>query len=147
MSSITSDLLCPSCQGPLHPRVLECRTCDIRVEGDFEGSEFDRLSRDELHLLRIFIRCEGRIRDMEAALGVSYPTVKARLASLRERLGLGEAHETADAPDADAASEDAAPPESDSPDTRSPPLDVDTLLDEVEKGEVDGDEALRRLRE
>ena len=60
--------------------VLACDACDLRVEARFFGNEFAALSDEDLHFLRIFIHTEGRIRDMESALGVSYPTVKARLA-------------------------------------------------------------------
>ena len=44
------------------------------------------LGEEDLHFLRIFVRCEGRIRDMESAMGVSYPTIKAKLAHLKEAL-------------------------------------------------------------
>ena len=52
-------------------------------------NEFGSLTPDELHFLRVFIYCEGRIRDMEAALGVSYPTVKGHLATIKQKLNLG----------------------------------------------------------
>lgn len=65
----------------------ECPSCDTRVEGRFElSNEFASLSDDDLHFLRVFVQCEGSIREMEAALGVSYPTVKARLAALKLKL-------------------------------------------------------------
>ena len=41
-----------------------------------------------MHFLRIFVHSEGKIREIEKALGVSYPTVKARLTNLKEKLGL-----------------------------------------------------------
>jgi hypothetical protein len=67
---------------------LRCADCGLEVATRYAGNEFAGLTDEQLHLLRIFVLCEGRIRDMEAALGVSYPTVKARLASLRIGLGL-----------------------------------------------------------
>lgn len=74
----------------MKPVVLGCAPCGVRVEGVFEGggNEFSRLTRDELHLLRIFVHTEGSIREMESALGISYPTVKARVGALREKLGM-----------------------------------------------------------
>ena len=59
---------CPSCGQPMSPCVLECRTCQLRLEGDFRQNEFSTLEDEFLHLLRIFVTCEGRIREMEAAL-------------------------------------------------------------------------------
>ena len=78
MKQIDSNLACPSCQSLLQPKVLACPACDIKVEGPFQLNEFATLAQEDLHFLRIFVRCEGRIRDMESALGLSYPTVSAR---------------------------------------------------------------------
>jgi len=64
------------------PITLHCDACDISVSGRFAGNEFAALGDDDLHFLRIFVLCEGRIRDMESAMGVSYPTIKARMAAL-----------------------------------------------------------------
>jgi hypothetical protein len=68
------------------PVALRCEACEVEVAGKFEMNEFCTLAEEDLHLLRIFVLCEGRIRDMESALGASYPTIKARLARLREIL-------------------------------------------------------------
>jgi hypothetical protein len=85
---IDANVRCPSCNGQLYPRVLVCDACGLKVEGEFVLNEFGSLTPDELHFLRVFIYCEGRIRDMEAALGVSYPTVKSHLASIKKKLNL-----------------------------------------------------------
>lgn len=79
---------CPACQGRLFPKLLKCSDCGLEVTTRYAGNEFADLGAEDLHLLRIFVLCEGRIRDMEASLGVSYPTVKSRLAALRDQLGL-----------------------------------------------------------
>lgn len=79
-------LTCPSCQGALRPRVLGCDGCGVKVEGSFEQNEFAALGGEDLHLLRIFVLAEGRIRDMEAPLGLSYPTIRVRLKALREKV-------------------------------------------------------------
>jgi hypothetical protein len=84
--AIPQSLRCPSCQGPLRPAVLACDSCNLKIEAQFQTNEFAALDEEDLHFLRIFIHTEGRIREMESALGVSYPTVKARLSELKERL-------------------------------------------------------------
>jgi hypothetical protein len=153
MKQISTDILCPSCSGPLHPRVLECRGCGIKIEGQFEGSEFDTLSPDEFHFLRIFISCEGRIRDMESALGVSYPTVKARLNSLKERLGLssdavGSSDDQAEpeaVPDPEAGDPEVATPARE--DQQEEDLNISSLLESMEKGEIGFDEAMTKLKD
>jgi len=79
---------CPACRGRLYPKLLACADCGLEVATRYLDNEFASLGDEQLHLLRVFVLCEGRIRDMETVLGVSYPTVKARLAELRSALGL-----------------------------------------------------------
>lgn len=104
------------------------------VKTQFAGNEFVGLDEDNLHVLRIFVACEGRIRDMERALGVSYPTVKSRLAALRSALGVGRAAtETPRSPPTDQRASDS-----------ERPADV---LDRLEAGEIDFDEALDSIKQ
>ena len=74
----------------MFPRELECQDCGLHVTTTYRRNEFTDLDEDTLHLLRIFVACEGRIRDMERVLGVSYPTVKTRLAGLKDALGFND---------------------------------------------------------
>ena len=78
---------CPGCQGPLRARVMACDACGVNVEGPFTPGVWAKLSSRQLHFIQLFVHCEGNIRDMEKALGVSYPTVKAQLAEINARLG------------------------------------------------------------
>ncbi len=125
---IDANIRCPSCGGQLYPRVLVCDSCGIKVEGEFVSNEFGGLTPEELHFLRVFIYCEGRIRDMEAALGVSYPTVKGHMASIKKKLNLtGMA--ASEGPPADAGDPAA-----------------DDVLDKLEAGKLDHAEAVRLLK-
>jgi hypothetical protein len=40
-----------------------------------------------LKFLELFLRCRGNLRDVERTLGLSYPTVRARLDALLANLG------------------------------------------------------------
>jgi hypothetical protein len=80
------ELDCPSCKGQMAPIAIHCEKCQIRVEGNFVENEFSRLNQEQMHLLRIFLRCEGKVRDMESALGLSYPTIRRRIHELRREL-------------------------------------------------------------
>src|SRR5689334_8808534 len=84
--AIATHIRCPSCQGGLVVSQMKCQRCQLVVSGEFASNEFASLGEEDLHFLRIFVHCEGRIRDMETALGVSYPSIKARLAKLKEAL-------------------------------------------------------------
>ena len=123
------NICCPACHGHLDARILVCNSCGIRVEGTFARSEFDQLDENEMHFLRIFVHSEGKIREVEKALGVSYPTVKARLANLKEKLGL------------DSTSSDnkaGASPDSIAPSA----ADVIAALD---RGDITPEDAIRKL--
>ncbi len=123
-NTLTLGSPCPACAQPMHPKVLEC-ACGVRVEGAISVNEFTLLTPEQLHLLRIFVKCEGRIRDMEAALGISYPTVKARIKELKDALEIA-----------------------DDPATEGPPtVELDHVLTGLETGELSADEAIDRLKE
>jgi hypothetical protein len=136
---IDANVRCPSCNGQLFPRVLVCDSCGLKVEGDFVMNEFGALTPDELHFLRVFIYCEGRIRDMEAALGVSYPTVKGHLASIKEKLNLARIRPSAP-PGAPAGAQAGAVPEAEGGRT------ADEVLDGLEAGQISYKDAIRLLK-
>ena len=127
MSTIRQSVRCPSCGGPLQPAVLTCRGCDLRVEAEFTSNEFASLSDEDLHFLRIFIHTEGHIRDMESALGVSYPTVKARLAELKGKLQMDSETKSA-----------ATPAGSD---------EISRTLRDLESGTISYEQAIGRLKQ
>jgi hypothetical protein len=60
------------------------------VSGHFETCRFCRLSPADAEILEVFLRGRGNIRDLQAHLEVSYPTARARLSEVLDRLGLGE---------------------------------------------------------
>jgi len=70
---------CPACRDALHVEALRCPSCAVRVEGDFTPSPLARLSDEHQRFVVAFLRSRGVLRDLEEALGLSYPTVRARL--------------------------------------------------------------------
>jgi len=125
MSNIDSNISCPSCKGVLTPTVLSCGHCDIRVEGPFQLNEFATLPAEDLHFLRIFIRCEGRIRDMEPALGLSYPTIRTRLTQLKNKLS-GEQESSVE--------------------TKTEASSTEEVLGRLEKGEITFEQAMKLIK-
>ena len=76
---------CPSCNGELIIRELYCPACDIQIRGSFSAPEVApslRLNSEQQAFLRLFVMSRGNLSDVERALGVSYPTVRAKLDDL-----------------------------------------------------------------
>jgi len=46
-----------------------------------------RLSEEQLAFIETFIRCEGKLSRMEPELGMSYPTLRARLMDVIRTMG------------------------------------------------------------
>lgn len=78
---------CPSCTGELLVTELCCAGCKTSVKGSFSFSPLAALSAEDEGFLLTFLRAGGRIKTVEKELGVSYPTVKARLRDLLVKLG------------------------------------------------------------
>ena len=68
-------------------RELGCPECGISVRGEFERCEFCALPEGQLRFLRLFVSRRGNLREVEREMGVSYPTVRARLDDLLRALG------------------------------------------------------------
>jgi hypothetical protein len=94
---------CPVCSGELSVTRLHCRSCGTTLEGDFNVGRFGHLSREQMAVLESFLRSRGNLRDMERELGLSYPTVRARVEALVRALGFGPRADSDEAA-ADAAS-------------------------------------------
>jgi len=120
---------CPSCEQPLDVTELTCRSCDLRLKGHFErGCRFCALDPEQRKLLDVFLSCRGVIRDMEKALGLSYPTVRARVDALLAALGYTPTKVEAE------AQEELADRRHD-------------ILSRLEAGEITAEEATKALRD
>jgi len=78
---------CPVCGEEMTVTRVHCRHCDTVVEGHFALGKFHRLTPEQLQFAENFIRCEGKITRVEEIMGLSYPTVRARLHDLIRALG------------------------------------------------------------
>jgi hypothetical protein len=92
---------------------------DIAIEGSFSLPPLANLTAEDQLFVTAFVRSHGSIKEMEALFGISYPTVKNRLNAISARLPFVDVN----------------PP--------SPGRDV---LDELDKGEISVEEALKRLK-
>jgi hypothetical protein len=80
---------CPSCSGRVVVTELCCSDCKTTIKGSFELPQFAALAPEDENFLRVFLAARGNIKEVERQLGISYPTVKARLEAVLNRLGLG----------------------------------------------------------
>ena len=119
---------CPVCGELLEVTRLHCRQCDTSLEGHFETGRLSRLSPDQLNFVETFLRCEGTIKRVEKELGISYPTVRARLEDAIRALGF-EVISTL-ATDSGGLSD----------------IERAEILDRLDRGELTSEEAVAQLR-
>ena len=66
----------------------------IAIEGNFELPQLARLSMEDQIFVTAFVRSHGSIKEMERIFGVSYPTIKSRLARIANSLEFVETNPT-----------------------------------------------------
>lgn len=113
---------CPICFQKLRCVKLKCSSCSTIIENEFEFSKFDYLSREQLYFVETFLKSRGNIKDVEKELGISYPTVRAKLDDVLVSLGLSALENK----------------KSD---------DNKVILEALEKGEITAEEAIKRLND
>ena len=111
---------CPVCSSKLKATRLKCDSCSTVVENQFELSKFDYLNSEQLNFIEVFLKSRGNIKDVEKELGISYPTVRAKLDEVITSLGYTVAKQ-------------------------KPSMDKKDVVDMLEKGEITADEALKML--
>lgn len=114
---------CPVCHERLTVTRLHCRNCDTTIDGHFDIGRFGRLNAEQLQFLETFVRCEGKLSRMEPELGMSYPTLRGRLAEIIQAMGfpVGPADE------------------------RISDEDRHRILDELAQGKISSQEAMKLL--
>ena|SRR6266542_3370707 len=120
---------CPSCATELVVSRLQCPACGTEVAGRFAQGRLVNLPEPHASLLELFLRVRGNAKEMERELGLSYPTVRARLDEAFTAAGLARLAE-------------AGPGQTDDVSGRQ----RSDILDALERREVTAAEAAGRLR-
>lgn len=137
---------CPVCSGDLVVTRLTCPTCETVIEGSFQpvggnlqGSftseqlkwllPFTRLNNEQMQFILTFIRCEGRFNRMEEELNLSYPTLRNRMNDILRAMGYE--------PGRDEGQQGSTLPN---------PAERKKILDDLDKGLINLQEARRRLK-
>jgi hypothetical protein len=118
---------CPVCGDTLQVTRLHCRQCDTVIEGHFVMGRLSRLSAEQLAFVETFLRCEGTIKRVEKELGISYPTVRARLEDVIRAMGFEVVSAIGQ-------------------DNRLSETERSQVLDQLDRGEITSEEALELLK-
>jgi hypothetical protein len=131
-------LKCPSCNGDLAVAKLNCHACGISVEGDFSLPALLRLNRAQLDFVEVFLKNRGIIREVERELGVSYPTVRARLDEVLDAIGFNLASAPEDDRHERSRSDDTGSEDSTTRNRRA-------VLEQLSAGKISPSDAMRAL--
>jgi hypothetical protein len=91
---------------------------DITIEGSFSLPPLANLPPDDQVFVMAFVKCSGSIKEMEQMFGISYPTVKNRINRIAEQIDFVKI-------------------------TKMSPQEE--TIEELERGEITLEEAIRRL--
>ncbi|MDD5675809.1 MAG: DUF2089 family protein [Chitinivibrionales bacterium] len=91
----------------------------VLIEGEFDLPPLAKLSYEDQIFVAEFIRAHGSIKHMEESFGVSYPTIKNRLNAIAGKLEFVKLQ---------------------------PAGSVKEVLDKLENGEINADEAAKRMK-
>lgn len=114
---------CPNCERDMTVARLVCDDCNIRIEAMFELPALTKLSPEDQLFVTAFVHSHGSIKQMEKFFGVSYPTVKNRLASISSQLD----------------------PIDELDDKQIDSAQYERILDELSTGEISVDDAIDRF--
>lgn len=120
----------PITKEPLTITELSNESGTVKISGRFEIPRYAKLDGEMSHFLEVFLRCRGILSSVEKELGISYPTVRARLDQLLTALDLPPIRE-AGRPGANGKTRE----------------ERERLLSKLEAGEISAEEAKQRLHE
>jgi len=97
---------------------VRIKSSGIALEGSFELPPLAQLNMEDQIFVTAFIRSHGSIKDMEEMFGISYPTVKSRLNRIAGLLEFVDIN---------------------------PPASRNEILEQLDKGDISVDDALKKL--
>ena len=77
---------CPFCRGSLVAERIRCAGCGAAFEGEFHPKALALIADEYQKFVAVFLKHRGKIKAVEAELGVSYPTINKLLESVNKVL-------------------------------------------------------------
>lgn len=111
---------CPFCGKKTVTTRVECKGCHSSFEGTFELPKLVSLDEASQDFIEKFLVARGNMKEMQTELGLSYPTVRARLDEIVTKLGYPAEEEIG--------------------------ITKNEVLDLLENGEVSSEEAVELIR-
>ncbi|GKZ07115.1 DUF2089 domain-containing protein [Paraclostridium bifermentans] len=111
---------CPVCDKEMKIMKLKCNHCNTTIENEFSFTKFNKLSKEQLNFIEVFLACRGNIKDVEKHLGISYPTVRGKLDEINNALNPNIKKDTS--------------------------KEKQNIMDMLENGEISSDEAINLLK-
>jgi len=137
---------CPVCGETMEITSLHCGACDTTISGHFATCKFCQLSEEMQDFVEIFIRSRGNIKEVERALGISYPTVRGRLEGVIKALGYSVEGDPEDQAEPQRAASPSTPATSPVASGASAERRRE-ILAALSRGEISAEEATTRLRQ
>ena len=110
---------CPVCNSNLEITEYHCKSCNTTIKGNFAIGDLANLNAAQQDFVKIFLCCNGSIKEVEKTLKISYPTVKNKLQEITSLICSSKSNKT---------------------------TDKLSVLDKVDKGEISVQQAINELK-
>ena len=111
---------CPTCKTIMQISLLQCKECNLNVQGCFHAPRLSRLSQENRKLAEMFLLTGGSLKHLAEKMQLSYPTLRRKVDEMISELSKLRADDTRES---------------------------EMILDKIEKGLMSAQEGLRLIRE
>jgi len=73
---------CPSCGLPMQTAAMACASCEVKIEGNFGETFFNRLNWEDQRFLEQYLLAGFSIKTLEQSSSLGYAAIRSRLDKL-----------------------------------------------------------------
>ena len=70
---------CPSCGLPMQTAAMSCSVCEVKIEGNFRETLFNRLAPEDQKFLEQYLQAGFSIKTLEQSSTLGYAAIRSRL--------------------------------------------------------------------